>query len=186
MRRETILNEEKNRNGSNQIFEIHYKDFIDFLIEAKKKTYAGQGRKIRRKDTSRHYIYEKYQFRYHDTYYGNLVDCGREVVYFQNKPVWAMCYHGGIVEGFEEESKEVFSFLREALLEVPSEFPLRGPQVYIKENYMYINQYSGNLFNFSGKEIIVSKSNKLVYSKNYCGGLVKDRSYKFLIRDEMR
>lgn len=162
-----------------QLLKIPKKDFIDFIVEAKVKTYAGNGKKIKGKDTSRHYSYEKPPFKYHDTYYGNLVDCGREIVFLENKPVWGMCYHGGAIEDFRRESAEIFSFLRNALSLTSSKAPMRGPPTYSEGKYEYFNRCSGDILDFAGEEEIADSSlNKRVYVKHYCGGAIEDRSYK--------
>lgn len=169
-------------HDSSQPINLSPTKLISFLINAKKETYAGQGQKAKKEDYSSHFVYKEIPFQYIDTYFGNVIECGREVVHLYDKPIWAMCYRGGTHEEFEDKSKEISVFLRKALLLIPIVFPVRGPTVYSGEKYVYLNKYVGNLFNFSGEEIILDLSlNKQVYFKNYSGGLVKDRNFKVRI-----
>lgn len=153
-----------------------FKAFIDFLIDAKKKTYAGNGQKIKMDDYSNHYNYEKNPFRYHDIYYGSLIDGGGEIVYFKDNPIWWMGYHGGISGKNEFSAQEIFDFLKEALSLIPEEFPARGPKIYVKNNFTYLNNYTGNIGRFCGEESIKINNNR-VYIRNYVGGFILDRQY---------
>lgn len=156
---------------------IKFKDFVDFLIDAKKKTYAGSGQKMKLDDYSNHYNYEKNPFRYHDIYYGSLIDGGRELVYFKDKPIWFMGYHGGIYGKNEFLAQEIFDFLKEALLQIPEEFPARGPKIYSKNNFTYLNNYTGDIRRFFGEEVIKINNNH-AYLRNYVGGFISDRQYR--------
>lgn len=166
-----------------EIIKFNDEEFITFLNDAKKEGYAGGDKqKIRKDDYSRHYYYERSLFRYHDTYYGNLADCGREVVYFKGRPIWGMNYHGGVFEDYDECAKDIFDFLREALSLPPREFPVRGPKVYLNPKFTYLNRYYGDILNFFGEETIVSNEYaEQVYLKHYLGGLIRDREYKVII-----
>ena len=160
-----------------------FKDFSNFLMEAKKKTYAGNGQKIKMNDHSRHYNYEKKPFRYHDIYYGNIVDGGGEIVYFEDKPIWWMGYHGGVSKNSEKSIKEIYDFLKEALLLVPEKFPVRGPEIYSKINFLYLNSHIGDIRRFFGEELI-KNNNEKVYFRNYVGGFIVDKEYNLVFLDD--
>ena len=75
--------------------------FIDFLISAKKGTYANST--VEKVDSNRlgssDYHYETNikgnNYIYHDTYFGGTKFMGEEVVYCNsNKPIWGMNYYG--------------------------------------------------------------------------------------------
>ena len=61
----------------------------DFLIEAKKQTYANS--LVERIDSSRlnskDYEYQKNNMLYHDTYFGGTKFIGEEVVYIDNQKI---------------------------------------------------------------------------------------------------
>ena len=151
-------------------------DFINFLIRAKTSTWAGEGQKIRKNDYSRNYHYKEGLFEYKDQYFGNLMDGGKEIVFFKGKPIWIMCYHGGVLKEYNELSVEVFSFLRKVLLSPPKEFPVRGPTSYSEDKFTYKNYWKEDLYYFWGDEIILYQDLK-VYNRAYIGGEIRDKEY---------
>lgn len=160
--------------------EILTSKFISFLINAKLSTWAGEGKKIREKDYSRNYYYSEGDFEYKDQYFGNLMDGGREVVFFKNKPLWIMCYHGGVLKEYNNLSIDIFTFLREALSCPPPEFPMRGPTSFSSQEFTYKNSYYGDLYFFHGIERIISRKVE-VYRRMYVGGEIRDREYQLVL-----
>lgn len=160
--------------------EIPTSDFISFLINAKINTWAGEGKKDRKKDYSRNYYYNEGDFEYKDQYFGNLMDGGREIVFFKNRPIWIMCYHGGVLREYNVQSTGIFTFLRKALSSSPIEFPVRGPASFTNREYIYKNSYSGDLYFFYGTEIIFCRKVK-VYRRTYVGGEIRDREYQLIL-----
>ena len=71
-------------------------DIENFLIEAKKQTYANES--VEKMQSSRlnskDYEYKKENMTYHDTYFGGTRFIGEEVIYFDNNPLWGMNYYG--------------------------------------------------------------------------------------------
>ncbi|NCC71717.1 hypothetical protein EOM09_09165, partial [bacterium] len=109
-------------------------DFLDFLIKSKKNTYASS--KITdklNKDGSKELIFEENEYKYVDRYFGYNPFSGLEVVFRQDEYIWSMSYYGRIKSN-EVSEKEVYSFLKQALLNVNENFPLRGPSVFKKED----------------------------------------------------
>lgn len=158
--------------------EIPKRDFLNFLIRAKINTWAGEGKKIRKKDYSRNYYYKEGMFEYRDQYFGNLMDGGREVVFFGGKPIWIMCYHGGVLKDYNDQSVEIFSFLRKVLQSPPKEFPVRGSALYSNNKFTYKNSLKGNLYYFEGSEVILRNDDGVkVYHRAYVGGEIRDREY---------
>lgn len=148
----------------------------DFLIEAKKSTYAnGMAEKIEssRLD-SKDYEYKKDNMLYHDTYFGGTNFIGEEVVYIDNKIYWAMNYYGVTLdENLGEEAMD--NALRPALMQVgvsENIIPVRGPREYKNGDFKYTFEVSGDLTNFSGIETIY-KNDKKVYELKCNGGLIK-------------
>lgn len=148
----------------------------DFLIEAKKSTYAnGTAEKIEssRLD-SKDYEYKKGNMLYHDTYFGGTNFIGEEVVYIDNKIYWAMNYYGVTLdENLGEEAMD--NALRPALMQVgvsENIILVRGPREYKTGDFKYTFEVSGDLTNFSGIETIY-KNDKKIYELKCNGGLIK-------------
>lgn len=148
----------------------------DFLIEAKKSTYAnGTAEKIESSRLgSKDYEYKKDNMLYHDTYFGGTNFIGEEVVYIDNKIYWAMNYYGVTLdENLGEEAMD--NALRPALMQVgvsENIIPVRGPREYKNGDFKYTFEVSGDLTNFSGIETIY-KNDKKVYELKCNGGLIK-------------
>lgn len=145
-----------------------YDDIIDFLIRAKKATYAGRGAEVEPSRPSFHDLnYTEGQLRYIDTYLGGERFSGEEAVWNNNIPIWSMNYCGRIVgKGFSGD------FLKDALLQVQKEHPFRGPLVYENGDYKYHCIINGDFEWFNGYEEIFYKNNK-VYECMFHGGLIK-------------
>lgn len=149
---------------------------IDFLIEAKKSTYAnGTAEKIESNRLgSKDYEYKKDNMLYHDTYFGGTNFIGEEVVYIDNKIYWAMNYYGVTLdENLGEEAMD--NALRPALMQVgvsENIIPVRGPREYKNGDFKYTFEVSGDLTNFSGIETIY-KNDKKIYELKCNGGLIK-------------
>lgn len=144
------------------------KRIIDFLITAKKNTYAGKGAETTSSRVKSHdLIYEENDLMYYDTYLGGGKFAGEEALWISGNPYWAMNYVGRVTgEGFSGD------FLKEALLHVPEEMPFRGPSKYVNGDYTYQCAVSGEFEWFQGKEIICLKD-KEIYECYFHGGLIK-------------
>ena len=148
----------------------------EFLIEAKKQTYANE--KVEKVSSSRFeskdYEYMKDNLIYHDTYFGGTNFIGEEVVYLDNKIYWAMNYYGVTLD--EKLGEEVMdNVLRSALMLVGEDnnlIPVRGPKEFYNGEYKYTFEVKGDLDYFSGIEIIY-KNNKKIYELKCNGGLIK-------------
>jgi hypothetical protein len=131
-----------------------------FLLEAQLAGYAsGQETKfIKEPDGSTSIIYKKGLFTFHDNYFGGEPYGGRSVIFYNNKPVWIMIYYGSVSKDISPNL--VYKVLRNALKLTPSKAPFRGPKEYREDNFIYINNWDGDIKNFSGKEQI--SKNKLI------------------------
>jgi len=71
-----------------------------FILDASHNTYASEDVNLRQKqaDNSTTIVYEKDNWKYHDNYFGGEPYGGREVVFYDNKPVWMMVYYGWVEE----------------------------------------------------------------------------------------
>lgn len=75
------------------------KDFLDFLIQAKKATYASQGDNASVTPLlkgSRQLEFLEGDFLYRDIYFGMSYFIGQETVYYKGNPIWSMSYSGRI------------------------------------------------------------------------------------------
>lgn len=153
-------------------------EIIDFIIEAKRKTYADNISDCKVDSTrigSKDYEYSKENMTYHDTYFGGVRFMGQEVIYINsNISLWGMTYYGiTIDESLTEEA--VDKALRPALMHVgedDSVIPVRGPRKFVNGDFTYEFKTNGNMEDFSGVEEIF-KGDKLAY-RLYCnGGIIK-------------
>ena len=153
------------------------KELVEFLVLAKKLTYAAGDStiKIKEKNGSTTLIFKENNWKYNDNYFGGEPFGGREVVFYKGKPVYIMVYYGTV-------SKEIVDFnviykvLMNALKLVPESNPFRGPQKYSENGMDYINNFVGDIENFSGEEFITGNDFKLLYSTKYTGGIVDQRN----------
>jgi len=155
---------------------ISRKRLCEFLVKAKKTTYAtGEAaKKIIEKDKSTTLIFEEGNLKYHDNYFGGEPFGGREVVFFQNEPVYIMTYYGSVSESVSD-FKVVYKILQKALLLIPEDYPFRGPSDYSEDGLIYKNSYTGEIDSFFGEEIITSADGKEIYRAKYAGGFVNQR-----------
>ena len=148
----------------------------DFLIEAKKQTYANNlGERIAStRLNSKDYEYKRDNMIYHDTYFGGTRFIGEEVVYIDNKTYWAMNYYGVTLdETLGEETMD--NALRPALMLVGKDvnvIPVRGPKEFINGDYKYTFKVEGDLNCFNGVETIYKNDVKINELK-CSGGLIK-------------
>ena len=156
------------------------KKLLDFLITAKKNTYAnGNALKVNSSRLgSKDYHYEEKfgdkRISYHDTYFGGEKFIGCEVVYIDDKPIWAMNYNGySVVEYLSEEAMD--NALRPALMQVGTDkcvLPLRGPSKFVNGEFKYTFEQFGTMENFTGLERIY-KNDVLIYELHCSGGVIK-------------
>ena len=142
-------------------------DFIDFLIKAKKKTYAGHGGECSSSRPASHDLsYTEGDLMYYDTYLGGRLFSGEEAVWKNGVPVWSMNYIGRVTgENFSGD------FLKEALCEVPEDMPYRGPGFYLRGDYSYHCIAEGSPEWFRGYEEIFCCGEK-IYELFFHGGSV--------------
>lgn len=151
-------------------------DLHNFLIEAKKETYANENvEKVKSTRRGSHdYEYTKDNWTYHDTYFGGTDFQGQEVVYQQeDTPIWGMIYYGKTLdESLSEEAMD--KALRPALMQVGQDdvIPVRGPKEFENQGYQYTFKVTGDLTSFEGEETIEKEENK-VYTLKCHGGIIR-------------
>ena len=144
------------------------KNIAEFLVRAKKATFAGGGAKMEpSRPNSKDLQYVEGNLKYIDTYLGGANFAGEEALWKDNIPFWSMNYIGRTLS--EDFSIKI---LTDALLRVSAEYPYRGPLHYTDGYYSYKCAISGDFHWFSGSEEIFYKNTK-VYELMFHGGSVK-------------
>jgi len=145
---------------------------LNFLVNARVKTYAGGGGKVPPAfPESTQMEYKEDGWLYRDLYnLGNSIFMGLETVYFENKPVWSMCYYGNF-KGMTE--KEIDKILRKALIENKDTTRLWHKVQWKKGDFLYtcVPDFPGSIDEMAGLEEIY-KGKKKVYFFYYAGGLI--------------
>lgn len=146
-------------------FSIVDEEIINFLIRAKKSTYAGKGKETKPSRPNSHdFEYVEGDLKYIDTYLGGERFVGEEALWKSDVPFWSMNYSGRILN--DEFSG---NFLKEALRLVQKENPYRGPIIYQKGQYKYHCIVNGDFKWFQGYEEIYFDNNK-TYECYFHGG----------------
>mgnify|MGYP001588080995 CR=1 FL=1 len=146
-----------------------------FLVLAKKATYASgkTSQEVKESNKSKSLYFEYEDFKYHDNYFGGEPYGGREVVFYKNNPVYLMAYYG-CVNNLIDDLNLVYNFLRAALSLIPEENPYRGPKEYKRDNMVYVNDFIGDIYDFSGEEKII-KDGIEIYRAKYIGGFINKK-----------
>ena len=144
------------------------KKIVDFLIRAKRATYAGKGAETDSSRTGSHdLVFREGDLMYYDTYLGGEKFAGEEALWIADIPKWSMNYIGRVTgENFSGD------FLKEALLRVPEEEPYRGPRLYREGDYTYRCAVDGGFDWFQGKETIDYRGEQ-IYECFFHGGLIR-------------
>ena len=148
--------------------EINFDELKSFIAEARRNTYAGDGKRIENPFLagSVQFEYKKGKYFYRDVYFGgekNFV--GQEVVYQNDKPIWSMVYCGSV------EPPEATDFLKKSLSNLSKKCRF-GKECELEEDDLkYKDGGEGALERFSGEEEIFIKGEN-VYKLKYQGGLL--------------
>ena len=144
------------------------KKIVDFLIRAKRATYAGKGAETASSRIASHdLVYREGDLMYYDTYLGGEKFAGEEALWIADVPYWSMNYVGRVTGApFSGD------FLKEALLHVPEDAPYRGLAYYENGDYAYSCSVEGEFDWFQGKESITYQS-RLIYECYFHGGMIQ-------------
>jgi hypothetical protein len=151
--------------------------FVDFLLQAKRSTYAGEGDEATATPLvpgSKQLEYQDGDYFYRDIYLGMAYFVGQEVVSYRGHPLWSMSYAGGVTppSGDRFDPRAIYGFLRLALRHGIEAEPYRGPASFRHESWAYTNSSSGSLDAFWGIEKIVREGAQ-VYECRYAGGVLR-------------
>ena len=156
---------------------ISHDALVDFLLQAKRRTYAAQGDQASVTPLlvgTRQLEFQADPWLYRDIYFGFAYFIGQETVYYSETPLWGMGYAGGMldVKASSELIGQVYGFLQAALQQVEPERPYRGPQTYKDGRWTYLNETNGSLDDFWGLETITQNGTS-VYQLRYHGGYIR-------------
>jgi hypothetical protein len=149
-----------------------------FLIEAKRRTYAGLDDDATVSQPllsgSKQLEHRDGPYAYRDIYFGMAFFVGQETVSKNERVIWSMSYSGGIRPEIVDRTEvlSTYKFLRQALLAVDRSLPYRGPASFSIGDKMYLNRAEGALDRFHGKEEI-SERGSTRYELHYSGGLLR-------------
>ena len=144
------------------------KQIVEFLIRAKRATYAGKGAETASSRIKSHdLVYREDDLMYYDTYLGGEKFAGEEALWVADVPYWSMNYMGRVTG-----SPFSGDFLKEALLHVPEDAPYRGPVQYENGDYAYSCFVEGKFDWFQGKERITYQG-RLIYECCFHGGMIR-------------
>lgn len=158
------------KEGVQEPLEVNKDELRQFLYKAKIRTYASgiEQNVAGLREYSHDYHYEDSPYHYHDSYVGNEIFSGQEVVTINSQPIWALSYQGRVLDrNFSSK------FLKEALFHVTPERPFKGPVHFQKGASVYHCQIDGSLEWVTGREEVYFNEEK-VYELVFHGGIVKE------------
>jgi hypothetical protein len=124
-------------------------------------------------DRSTTIAHQSGQWRMDDNFFGGEPYGGREVVFFEDRPVWMMVYFGEVATS-ESNVGAVYACLQKALSEPDEVTPVRGPREIQLDSMKYETTWEGDILRFKGVERI-SRDGEEIYTASYAGGLVDRR-----------
>jgi hypothetical protein len=157
---------------------------IEFLQRAKITTFASDGqRSPSLRPYSKNYTFDDPPFHYEDQYFGEYVDVGQEIVWYQGIPIWGMGYRGGTHAWAYPHHLAIFEFLREALRQPDPVMPIRGPTTLFRDPYFYTCLLSGSLLAFTGSETVYWEGRPAAF-RTLVGGLIRGKHNTDMLIEE--
>jgi hypothetical protein len=147
----------------------------DFVVRAKSASYVGNGSRLLPTRPGSHDLqYQEGSFAYHDCYFGGADFLGQEVVYFDHQPVWAMNYHGYLLEPERIDGATTGRVIKAALSAMYQQRRFLGGWRFEVDDYIYLDDSTGNPGRFHGLEKIEDSAGKRLYELRYHGGWIRD------------
>ena len=146
----------------------------EFIIEAKAVTYMGgkSPQALPTRPGAKDIPYERGGFRYLDSHFGGTDFLGQEVVWQDERPVWAMNYYGRILDPTRFDGERAGIVIKQALTALYQERRFLGGFTYQHALGDYVDQSVGDYTSFLGVERILL-ADRAVYQLDYQGGLIK-------------
>lgn len=140
---------------------FNQRELLQFIAKAHRNTYAAP-KEIREKYSvkvpvlpgHKDFHYSDGPWSYYDSYAGSFRAPGRECVFFENRPAWAMAYSGMLKAEFTKDAGEIYSFLKTALMKFKDDIPYRGPSTWKEKNLTYEFSFRGDVSYLVGREAI--------------------------------
>ena len=154
------------------------RDLAAFLVEAKRRTYAGLDDDATVAAPvlagSKQLEHRAPPYAYRDIYFGMGFFVGQETVAKDGRIVWSMSYSGGARADVSDRDTliAIYGFLRKALLAVSVEMPYRGPAAFAFGDMTYRNDMTGGIDRFHGVEAI-SRHGVVLYELRFGGGMLR-------------
>ena len=145
-----------------------------FIVRAKAATYVGDGEQGSPSRPGSHDLrFLDGPWSYHDSYFGGSDFIGEEIVYFEDKPVWAMNYYGRILRQDLITAAQAGQMIKASLSRMYKEGRFLGGFEHTEQNLTYLDWNDGNVASFIGNEWI-RRGQETAYELDYHGGLIKD------------
>ena len=145
-----------------------------FVVRAKAATYVGDGEHASPCRIGSHDLrFSDGEWAYHDSYFGGTDFIGEEVVYFAEKPVWAMNYYGRILRDDLLTAAQAGHMIKVSLSRMYEEGRFLGGFEHIENDLTYVDTSDGNPGSFRGLESI-RRGQEVAYELLYHGGMIRD------------
>ena len=145
-----------------------------FIVRAKASTYVGDGEHVTSCRLASHDLrFADAGWAYHDSYFGGSDFIGEEVVYFAERPVWAMNYYGRILRDDLVTAEQAGHMIKASLSRMYQENRFLGGMEYTENGLTYMDTSEGPVVCFRGREFI-RRGSDTVYELLYHGGLIRD------------
>ncbi|MDR1264100.1 MAG: DUF5680 domain-containing protein [Propionibacteriaceae bacterium] len=144
-----------------------------FIVRAKAAAYVGDGRAVEPSRPGAHdLVYAQDGYSYRDSYFGGTAFVGQEVVWLDDAPVWAMNYHGSVLDPELIDAAEAGQIIRRALSQLYAAGRFLGGWRWSDgAGRVYVDESDGDVGSFTGRERI-EVGDRIVYRLDYHGGLV--------------
>jgi hypothetical protein len=143
-----------------------------FIVRAKAATYVGDGEHVLPCRAGSHDLrFSDGPWAYHDSYFGGSDFIGEEVVYWEDRPVWAMNYYGRILRPGLITAAQAGGMIKASLSRLYAEGRFLGGFQHMEADLTYVDTSEGNVDNFHGHESI-RRGQQTAYELEYHGGLI--------------
>jgi hypothetical protein len=145
-----------------------------FIVRAKAATYVGNGEHVASCRPESHDLrFMDGEWAYLDSYFGGTDFIGEEVVYFAEKPIWAMNYYGRILREDLLTAAQAGQMIKASLSRMYKEDRFLGGFEHTENDLTYVDTNEGSVSSFQGREFI-RRGQDVAYELAYHGGLIKD------------
>lgn len=160
--------------GQGKTMTIDINELNNFIVRAKAATYVGDGEHVAPCRMGSHDLsFSDNDWTYHDSYFGGTDFIGEEVVYFKEKPVWAMNYYGRILRDDLLTAAEAGQMIKASLSRMYKENRFLGGFEHMQNDLTYVDTSEGSADHFHGRESI-RRGTDLAYELVYHGGLIRE------------